>query len=178
MAQLLAVTGPPGAGKSTAARVLAARFARSVLVEGDAFFNFLAAGAIEPWRPESDAQNDVVTRAAAAATGAFVRGGFDAVYDGVLGPWFLPVFAHATGLDALHYVVLMPDVERCVRRVDERHHHAFRDEAATRKMHREFAVATVEDRHVLRDPPDDVEAVVTAIVAGVESGRFAYAVGS
>lgn len=53
MGSLLVVTGPPGAGKSSVARILADSFDQSVLVEGDAFFAFLARGAIEPWLPES-----------------------------------------------------------------------------------------------------------------------------
>ncbi len=45
---LLAVTGPPGAGKSPVALILALSTGRSVLVSGDSFFGFLARGAIEP----------------------------------------------------------------------------------------------------------------------------------
>jgi energy-coupling factor transporter ATP-binding protein EcfA2 len=122
---LLLVTGPPGAGKSTVARVLAARFERSALVEGDAFFRFVATGAIPPWRAEAHEQNTVVTRAAAVATGAFVTGGFVTVYDGVVGPRFLPTFAASTGLDSLHDVILLPSAERCVERVVARPTTAF-----------------------------------------------------
>jgi dephospho-CoA kinase len=86
MAFLVVVTGPPGAGKSMAARALAGKFDRSVLVAGDAFFGFLARGAIAPWQPAAHRQNGVVVRAAAAATGRFVAGGYNTVYDGVLGP--------------------------------------------------------------------------------------------
>ncbi len=50
---LLIVTGPPGAGKSTVSRRLADGYESSVLVEGDAFFGFLASGAIQPWLPAS-----------------------------------------------------------------------------------------------------------------------------
>ena len=49
MGFLLIVSGPPGAGKSTVSRRLADSFDPSVLVEGDAFFGFLASGAIQPW---------------------------------------------------------------------------------------------------------------------------------
>src|SRR3954467_3610914 len=84
---LIVVTGPPGAGKSSVARVLADAAHRSVLIEGDAFFGFLASGAIEPGLPASSDQNTIVTQAAASAAGAFVRGGYATVYDGIVGPW-------------------------------------------------------------------------------------------
>ncbi len=136
MSSLLVVTGPPGAGKSSVARVLADSAPRSVLVEGDLFFGFLAAGAIDPWLSESDEQNALVTQAAGAATGVFARGGYVTVYDGVIGPWLVSTFAEATGLELLDYVVLLPSVDTCVERVLTRRGHSFTDEAATRKCTR------------------------------------------
>jgi predicted ABC-type ATPase len=175
MASLLVVTGPPGAGKSTAARLLADRAeGPSALVEGDRFFGFLAAGAIEPWRPESRDQNELVIRAAAAAAGVLAAG-IETVYDGVLGPWFLPTFAAGTGLARLDYVVLLPSVDECVRRVASRVGHGFSDEAATRKMHAEFAAASVEGRHVLRDP-GGIDDVVADIEAARAAGRLVHEV--
>lgn len=174
MGSLLVVTGPPGAGKSSVARVLADAAPRSVLIEGDAFFGFLASGAIEPWLPASNDQNTVVTTAAASAAGAFAVGGYASVYDGVVGPWFLPVFAAATGLDRLDYVILLPSVEVCVQRVATRQNHGFTDEAATRKMHGEFARAGVDDRHVLRDPAGDATAVAALIESAREAGELLH----
>jgi len=136
---LLVVTGPPGAGKTTVARLVADRFEASVLVEGDAFFAFLRSGAVEPWIPESHTQNEVVTDAAAAATASFVAGGFDTVYDGVMGPWFLPAFARRLGLAEFDYVVLLPSEEVCAERVRTRVGHGFADESAARSMHQQFA---------------------------------------
>jgi hypothetical protein len=70
---LLVVTGPPGAGKSIVARIVAPHFDPSVLVDGDAFFGFVECGFIEPWLAGSHEQNDVVVHAAAAA-GRFTAG--------------------------------------------------------------------------------------------------------
>jgi hypothetical protein len=156
------------------ARVLAHRFEQSVLVEGDAFFGFIARGAITPWLPEANEQNEVVTQAAAAAAGRYAAGGFVTVYDGMVGPWFLSTFLGATGLDRIEYVVLLPSVERCIERVGTRQGHGFRDEGATRHMYRQFARADIDRRHLLLDPPDDPDEVADMIVAALEQDLLAY----
>jgi energy-coupling factor transporter ATP-binding protein EcfA2 len=170
------ITGPPGAGKSTVARVMAAVADRSVLVEGDAFFAFLGNGRIDPWLADSNAQNTIVIEAAAAAAGRFALGGYATVYDGVVGPWFLDTFAKATRLESLEYVILLPSVERCVTQVAGRTGHGFTDEAATRKMHKEFADARIARRHVLDDPWDSVDSVVDRVSAALGRGDLRYRV--
>ncbi len=175
MGSLLVVSGPPGAGKSTVARLLADRSSgRSALVEGDAFFTFLARGAVDPWLSEANDQNIVVTQAAARAAGAFAEGGFTTVYDGVVGPWFLPTFAAATGLDRLDYVVLLPSLETCLRRVATRRNHGFTDAEATSTMHAKFAAANLEGRHVIPDVGEVVEALAARITAGQRRSDLAY----
>jgi cytidylate kinase len=174
MGRLLVVTGPPAAGKSTVSEMVVRAAERSVLVEGDSFFGFLATGAVEPWLPESDEQNTVVVRAAASAAGSFAQGGYTTVYDGVVAPWFLPTFGAATGLDRLEYVMLLPRVETCVQRVLTRRNHPFSDETATRKMHAEFASARIAERHVVRDPPDEVAEVAAIIESARSTGQLTY----
>ncbi|MGH9185228.1 MAG: AAA family ATPase [Acidimicrobiales bacterium] len=173
---LLVITGPPGAGKSSVARMLADSAERSALVEGDKFFGFLASGAIEPWLPASSDQNTVVTRAAASAAGHFAVGGYTTIYDGVVGPWFLPTFAATTALDRLDYVILLPPVETCLQRVAARRDHGFSDEAATRKMHSEFAEANIADRHILRDPPEELAAVIALVQVARKTDDLIYTI--
>ena len=173
MSNLLVLTGPPGAGKSTVARILADRYEPSVLVDGDAFFGFLARGAIEPWLPASHDQNTTVTRGAAAATGVFATGGYVTVYDGMVGPWFIDTFAQGTGLPALDYAILLPARDACVERGATRRDHGFRDEPATRKMYDEFARASIDPRHVFVEPPGAPDEVADLVAAAWEAGRLA-----
>ena len=175
MAGLLVVTGPPGAGKSAVSAALAARWEPSALIDGDAFFGFLRSGAIAPWLPEASAQNDVVTVAAGSAAGRFA-GGMTTIYAGVIGPWFLPRFAAATGLARLDYVVLLPPLETCLERVASRQGHGFTDLDAARHMHEQFTTrcGALDRRHLLVGPPGDVESVVEHVAAAAASGELRY----
>ncbi len=139
-------------------------------MEGDDFFAFLRRGARSPWLAEADAQNQVVLRAAAAAAGRFATGGLATVYDGVVGPWSVPTFLAASGLDAFDYALVLPPLDLCLQRVAERRHHGFDDPAATAHMHREFAAATVDRRHLIRGigKPVEVADAIEAARAGAQ----------
>lgn len=171
---LLVVSGPPGSGKSTVARLLATSMERSILVTGDEFFGFIASGGIDPWLPESDAQNAVVVDAAARATGTFVNAGYHTVYDGVLGPWYVDRFHGASAVELLDYVVLLPPVETCVHRVRTRPDHAFIDEPAARHMHQEFERDLPPEGHVLRTADATAAETVAEVLAVRSTGRLSW----
>ncbi|MCP4306581.1 MAG: hypothetical protein GY788_17265 [bacterium] len=177
MGSLLVITGPPGAGKSAVASIIADQRRRSVLVPGDSFFAFLAAGKIEPWLSEAHQQNEAVIRAAAAATGAFVHDGCDTIYEGVVGPWFVDTLATAAGLQALDYTILLPSIDTCLQRVCARQDHGFTDETAARHMHRDFAEATIDQRHIIDNGAKSASETAELILAARASGTLAYGIG-
>jgi AAA domain-containing protein len=173
MSLLSIITGPPGSGKSTISRLIAERFDRSALVEGDVFFRFIVQGYITPWLPESHEQNIVVTEATATAAGRFPLGGYMTVFDGMVGPWFLPTFLEHARVGTLDYAVLLPDLDTCVGRVLTREGHGFRDEAATGQMHAWFADASIEPRHVF-DTSAAPSAIADEILTRHEGGALTY----
>jgi len=173
MGELLIITGPPGAGKSTVAGLVADRFEPSAIVQGDVFFGFVARGYIDPWLPESNEQNTVVTEATARATSVFAGGGFTTIFDGMVGPWFLPTFLSVAGVANVHYAVLLPTVETCVARVLGRTDHGFLDEDVTRQMHASFADGGVEPRSRI-DAEPEAPAVAEEVLRRFEAGTLVY----
>ena len=172
MGEVLVITGPPGAGKSTIAEQVVDTFDPGVLMEGDAFFRFLRKGATDPWKPEADTQNTVVTAAAAAAVGAFAIGPATIVYEGVLGPWFLPTFFGLSGLASISYAVLLPPIDEVIGRIGDRAGHDFADADAARRMHDQFSAAGIEARHLFANPADEQAETVEAIVAAHRDGTI------
>ena len=89
--RIIVITGSPGTGKTTTASAVAKEsdLEKSVHMHTDDFYHYLSKGAIPPHLPESNEQNLVVIEAFLEAAKRYVRGGYDVIVDGIVGPWFL-----------------------------------------------------------------------------------------
>jgi hypothetical protein len=138
-------------------------------VVGDAFFAFIDQGSLAPWTGKAHQQNEVVVGAAAAAAGRLAIGGYAVTYDGGIGPWFVDAFVAATGLAAVHYVILLPPEPTCVERCDRESATGFANLDATRHMYQDFADAAVDARHVIASS-ESAESIATRILRLVQDG--------
>lgn len=121
--RIVVITGAPGTGKSTVAAILAQEsdLERSVHIHTDDFYHYLSKGAIPPHLPQSNEQNRVVIEAFLEAAKRFVRGGYDVIVDGIVGPWFLEPWRKLVleGYE-IHYIVLRAGKEETLKRAIER----------------------------------------------------------
>jgi predicted kinase len=169
---ILVLTGPPGAGKSTIARMLAAEGpGLRVWLHADDFWAAIGSGAIEPWRPEAHGQNTVVMSAVASAAGAFAAGGYLVVVDGIVGPWFLEPFQRLG--TPLSYVVLRPSAAVALARARARAD-GLAASGPIVDLHRQFASLGDLERcaidTTLQTPPETMNAVRRAL--GSEAFRL------
>jgi tRNA uridine 5-carbamoylmethylation protein Kti12 len=124
MAMLIVITGIPGAGKSTIARLLSEALPRSVLISGDDLRHMVISGyrdPNDPWDDEMRSQYHLSFKNEAALTANFLGGGFDVVIDDVIrkGALYDEWLKEFQGLD--HQVVLLqPSLEAALKRNQDR----------------------------------------------------------
>jgi len=170
MAPIIIVSGCPGSGKTTLSKALAVAAPQGLHLLSDAFYGFPAAP-IDPTCAESHHQNTVIMRAVARSARAFAEGGYYAVLDGVIGPWFLPVLREElAGGPPVSYMVLQVPESEALRRVRERQGPGV--SATVRHMVSAFAQLGALRTHAIdtaRRPPDQVLALAHQ---GLHEGRF------
>lgn len=177
---VLILTGPPGAGKSTIADILARRSVEPAahLHTDDFYDRYIKTGYVLPWLPESQKQNETVTAAIAAAACAYAQGGYFTIIDGVVGPWFLKPFRDAAAANniPLHYAVLRPaNADMAFARVQSRGTHGLKAEGPVRDLFRQFADLGALEKHVFDAAPMDADETAAALKAKLEAGGFRLA---
>lgn len=149
---VLILTGPPGSGKSTAARRLAAAASRGVHLESDRFFQFISAGYVEPYKTEAHAQNTAVMGIVARAAAGYAEAGYTTIVDGILIPgWFYEPLRDALQA-AGHEValaVLRASLTVCRARVAARSGNDLSDPAVVEQLHHSFAALGPLEPHVI-----------------------------
>jgi len=170
---ILLLTGPPGAGKTTVAGLVARQRAKGVHLVGDTFHRSIVSGFVPPWLPESQVQNEVLLDVAAGAARTYALGGYDVVLDGIFGPWFLQRFVEAAFHHevAIHYVVLRPDQATCLARATGRGGIELVDPDPVNAMYDQFRDLRRYERHVLDTTGEPADVTAERVVAALDAGE-------
>jgi predicted kinase len=176
--RIVIVSGPPGAGKSTIARLLAegSDEPRAVHLHTDDFYAYIRKGFVKPWLAQSQSQNIVVMQALARAAATYAQGGYEVLVDGIVGPWFFdPWLALAREHDLdLRYILLMPDEATAVARAVARQAPgAMTDPEVVRSMWRHFQAFAPAPEHVVDTTGQAIGDTLAVVRERLDAGRLA-----
>ena len=162
------ITGPSGAGKTTVARALAARFERGAHVEGDVFRRSIVAGRHELTPGASShalEQLKLRYRLGAAVADAYFQAGFSVALEDVVGVAMLASYAEYIRGRPLHLVMLRPKPEVAATRDAARPETGYADWSVG-QLYAAFEGDAPCDALVVDNSEQTVEQTVDAILDG------------
>lgn len=171
---VIVLTGPPGAGKTTVARLIADTLTPSVHLPGDDFWHFIRQGRIGPYRPEANRQNAIVINALARCAFEYAAGDYRVICDGIVGPWFVDIFRTAAadiGIP-LHYVVLRPDAPTALHRATTRSVNAIANPDLVSSLCEQFADLGMLEPHTVDSTGHTAASTAATILAGLAQGDY------
>lgn len=169
--QILILTGSPGSGKTTAAQQLAEmEGAPKVHLHADDFWHYIKYGAIAPYLPQAQAQNEVVIDVLAGTAARYAAGGYFVIIDGIIGPWFLESFEDLG--TTVHYVVMLPALEDAIARCRLRGGKALADPDIIAELYRQFAEQDGFAHHFLPTTDLTPQQTVEQVLAAIRSEKY------
>ncbi len=140
--QLVILTGPPHAGKSSTAEALCQRYDRMLHVDVGVLRDFLRMGRLRPWDESTDGRRQHALLVASACDMArrFLGAGYGVVIDDVVTPDGLPAYheALASCEAPVHIVALLPSLAVVLER-ERQHASEWRREGRLEALHDRFS---------------------------------------
>ena len=172
--EILVLTGPPAAGKTTVAEIIVGQWGLSVQLQADYFWDeFIRNGFLRPWMPESHEQNTTVINAIAAAAVEYAKGGYSVLVDGIVGPWFVELVSETFADHGVrwHYAILLPASDVNVERSRSRSKAITQE--VLEKMHSEFTAHLAGyEKHVVDSTHLDATQTAEAVNKKMEAGEL------
>jgi predicted kinase len=172
---ILILSGAPGVGKTTTARIVAAESESAVHLESDSFFDFIRAGYVEPWKQESHEQNTIVMQIVAAAAAGYAEAGYFTIIDGIISPrWFFDPLRdslQAAG-HTVAYAVLRAPLAVCASRAASRQESRVADASVIEQLWREFTDLGSLERHAIDSDGNSAEQVAVKLARRLADGTL------